>query len=60
MVGVVMRPNDCGWKRVGVERREEKDRDESIEGVFCRGICESLDQRALLSGRSYGSLAAGG
>lgn len=40
------RPSVCGWKRVGVERREEKDRDESIvEGVLsCWGIWESLYQ----------------
>jgi hypothetical protein len=33
-----------GWKRVGVERREEKDRDESIvEGVLdCCGIWANL------------------
>jgi hypothetical protein len=33
-VGVVRRPRVCGWKRVGVERGEENNRDESfVEGV---------------------------
>jgi hypothetical protein len=48
-VGVVRRPNGCGWKRVGVERREEKARDDSIVEDVSWGIWGSLDRRSSVS-----------